>query len=313
MKFTIEIEPIPPFNLVYTAWLLKRSSKNLLEHIEGNSYIRSLTIDATPVLVKVTQINLSRGSSINIELHADSEYEAEKVVKTIEKMVGMYVDLYRFYNISTNNNQLKFLVNKFIGAKPVVFPTIFETLVNAITCQQVSLESCLTILSRLVVKLGEKIKENDKIFYSFPDPIKLSKSSEEELRSIGYSRPKIRYIKQIATKFSDNELSEEKLNTLSDDDIISVFSKLKGIGKWSLDYILLRGYGKLNVFPTGDVGAQNKIRKFFNLSYTPNDKQIDEMLKPWSNYKGLVYFYLLLASLEEKGILKTKNPTSLSL
>ena len=292
MKIVKEIEPKSPFSLTLTSWLLKRSVKNGIDMISDKTYCRVLTL-REPVLVKVTQ-----DSRIVVEASGE---EAERAVEIVERMLGTHVDLTRFYEISQAHPVLRDMVRRFLGAKPVVFPSLFEAVINAITCQQISLDACLSILTRLTITFGDKVYLDNLTAYGFPRPETLI-NAKQELRKIGYSERKATYIGEVATKFASGEIQEERLRNASNEDVIELLGELKGIGRWSLDYILLRGLGRLNVFPTGDAGAQNKLRRYFNLSASDTE-HVKRSLEPWSEYAGLIYFHLLLASLDEKGVL----------
>jgi DNA-3-methyladenine glycosylase II len=80
--------------------------------------------------------------------------------------------------------------------------------------------------------------------------------------------------------------------------------RLHGIGRWSAEYVLLRGLGRLDVFPGDDVGARNKLERFLALPGPPSYDQILAILEPWHPYAGLVYFHLLLDGLAAKDLLR---------
>ena len=79
---------------------------------------------------------------------------------------------------------------------------------------------------------------------------------------------------------------------------------LRGIGRWSAEYALLRGLGNIDVFPADDIGARNKLQRFFTLTNPPDREQILTLMEPWAPYAGLMYFHMLLDGLAERGDLQ---------
>ncbi len=87
------------------------------------------------------------------------------------------------------------------------------------------------------------------------------------------------------------------------EEIIEFLSSLRGIGRWSADYVLLRGLGRVNIFPGDDIGAKNNLQRLFKLDERPSYEKIRELTSQWYPYQGLVYFHLLLDKLHAKGFL----------
>ena len=85
---------------------------------------------------------------------------------------------------------------------------------------------------------------------------------------------------------------------------IERLTRLRGIGRWTAEYVLLRGLGRLNVFPGDDVGAHNKLRRFFDIDTPLDYDSVKQLVARWHPYAGMVYFHLLLESLSETGLLK---------
>ena len=80
-------------------------------------------------------------------------------------------------------------------------------------------------------------------------------------------------------------------------------SDIKGIGRWSIEYTLLRSLGRLDVFPADDIGAQNNLKRLFGLETRPDYEQIKRLVSRWQPYQGMVYFHLLLDKLSARGVL----------
>jgi len=123
----------------------------------------------------------------------------------------------------------------------------------------------------------------------------------EELRAIGFSRQKARALLDLAGAIAGRELNLESLARESDDVIGQQLLQLRGVGRWTAEYALLRGFGRLQVFPGDDVGAQKKLARWLGRSRSLDYAGVARAVAPWRPYAGLVYFHLLLDGLSLAG------------
>lgn len=221
----------------------------------------------------------------------------------VERMLGTQVDLTRFYRLAARQPELGDLVRRFRGVKPPRFPTVFESLLNAFACQQLSLALGVLLLNRLAENYGVAFEQSGRRTYAFPRPEDLSAQQPEALGRLGFSRQKARAIIELSLAERERRLNLEKFTGLEGDTLLGQLHALRGVGRWSAEYVSLRGLGQLQVFPGDDVGAQNKLQRYLGLRKTPNYETVRRQLAPWGDYAGLIYFHLLLHGLAEKGCL----------
>jgi DNA-3-methyladenine glycosylase II len=107
-----------------------------------------------------------------------------------------------------------------------------------------------------------------------------------------------------------NKLSFESMKALSDQETIDRLSAIHGIGRWSAEYVLLRGLGRLHIFPGDDVGARNNLVRWLNLSGDLDYQSTRFVVDRWKPFGGLVYFHLLLQNLAAAGLVSTRNLNS---
>ena len=94
---------------------------------------------------------------------------------------------------------------------------------------------------------------------------------------------------------------------LEDPAAIERLTSLRGIGRWTAEYVLLRGLGRLHVFPGDDVGAHNKLRRLFDIDTNLDYGAVKRLVGRWFPYGGVVYFHLLLDSLSASGLVDKPN------
>jgi DNA-3-methyladenine glycosylase II len=193
------------------------------------------------------------------------------------------------------------------GLKPPRFPTVFEALVNGVACQQLSLAVGIHLLNRLTADYGRAAPDDPGDVRAFPDPDALARLEPDALKRHGFSMTKARTIIETARAIAAGDLDLEGLHQLDDPAAVERLTRLRGIGRWTAEYVLLRGLGRLHVFPGDDVGAHNKLRRLLELD-TPLDYEgVRHVVARWHPYAGVVYFHLLLDSLAQDGVVASAD------
>lgn len=295
-----------PFRLDLTVWALRRRQKNVIDQWNGYQYTRVVVIENEPVKMTITQRGIANNPELSVVLQSDKPLarKAQKVAERLaQKMLGLNVDLRPFYTLAENDAALKPLVAQFMGVKPPRYPNVFEALINAVACQQISLDAGIAVLVRLSETSGTAYVDGNKTAYAFPSPEDLLNVSESELRKIGFSYQKIQTIKTLAYGAASGEIDLASLKLVTNEEALAYLQKIHGIGRWSAEYVLIRGLGRLDVFPGDDVGAQNNLQQLLFLEERPDYTDIKQLTKTWDPYAGLIYFHLLLQKLTTKGVI----------
>lgn len=237
--------------------------------------------------------------------------ELEEVVA---RLLGLEVDLTPFYRLAAGHPRLQRLVRSFAGLRPPCFPSVFEGLVNGIACQQLSLNVGITLLNRLTAAYGARCPGSaegvPEEAFAFPTPEQLASADPAHLRSLGFSVRKAENIVALAQAVSSGRLDVERLRSkagtdgLDDAAAISELDRIPGVGRWTAEYVALRGAGRLDVFPGDDVGAQNRLKDWFSLDERPGYEATARLLEPFKPYRGLIYFHLLLEGLAENRLVE---------
>lgn len=218
-------------------------------------------------------------------------------------MLGLNKKLRNFYRLAKHDPHLSPLILEFKGLKPPRFPSVFEALVNAISCQQLSLDAGLQIQNRLIQYVGKNISNDSGTLYAFPIPEDVANCSMPELKKLGYSRSKGKALIELSSRMMIDETLFDNLEAKTNDEIVKYLCQLKGIGRWSAEYVLLRGLGKIEIFPGDDVGASKNLQLLLHHKNKLNYNQISKITKKWYPYAGLIYFHLLLQKLKNKGLI----------
>lgn len=302
--FSFCLRPRLPFRLDLTVWALRRLPHNHIDRWNGGIYSRVLVLNNDPIKINITQPERQR---IRVEVqtekeHAKSELRAG-VTPVIEKLLGIRKDLEEFYAVAAKDERLAPLVTRFSGVKPPRFPSVFEAIVNAIACQQLSLHVGIELLNRLAKRYGRPWTNDDGTMHAFPLPEDLAETAPAILRNIGFSGNKANVILTLSRNVSGGKIDPENLVKMDDGAALDFLVALHGIGRWSAEYVLLRGLGRIHIFPGDDVGAQNSLKRLFKLREKPGYAKIRKLMLTWHPHAGFLYFHFLLNKLAGKGYL----------
>lgn len=157
---------------------------------------------------------------------------------------------------------------------------LYEELVESIIGQQLSGKAADTIYKRFLKLFGDN---------KFPTPQKLLKTDVEKLRSAGMSYSKASYIKNIAKAFKDKEISIEKIEKLSDEEIKKELTKIKGVGNWTAEMTLIFTLKREDVFSLGDAGLRRAIKNLYKIE---KEKDILKLSETWKPKRSFACWYL---------------------
>ncbi|MGE5238044.1 MAG: DNA-3-methyladenine glycosylase family protein [Chloroflexota bacterium] len=303
---SFELTPVKPFRLDLTVWALRRRPDNIIDRWDNGIYRRVMMIQGKPAEVAVTQLHPEGDSTLLVTVAGGRGVaEAEPMVtEALGLLLGIRVDLSQFYEFSRADALLWPLVERFQGVKPPRFPTVYEALVNAIACQQITLAVGIILLNRLTAAYGRPFKSEHGTVHAFPLPQDLAEARPEALRNLGFSHQKSRALIELSQKISDNAINLDELEDRSDDVALKQLRELRGIGRWSADYVLLRGLRRIHIFPVDDVGGRNKLTRMLNLRKPLDYEGAQRVLARWRPFGGLIFFHMLLKGLEEEGMLR---------
>jgi len=158
----------------------------------------------------------------------------------------------------------------------------YGALLRSIVGQQLSTKAARSIYERVTGLFGG----------TTPSPEELLAVDPEELRGAGLSRAKVAYMRSLAEHVLSGELELDRLNELSDEDIIAELTAVKGIGEWSAHMFLIFHLQRADVLPVGDLGVRNAAREVYGLEALPTAAELTELGEPWRPHRSLAALYL---------------------
>lgn len=168
--------------------------------------------------------------------------------------------------------------------RPEIDIDIYHSLLSSIVSQQLSTKVVKIIWNRFT----------DLFVDGYPDAESLLSKEHEILRRIGLSNSKANYVKNVAAFYLENNMSFDYLQAMSDDQIIEYLSQIKGVGKWTVQMILMFPMDRPNVFPVDDLGIQNSMKRLYEIDLEKKELKIrmNEISLQWEPYRTLASKYL---------------------
>lgn len=287
----------PPYRLDLTVSALRRLPTNSIDILtEDGRYVHAVPAPHQPAVVHVTQ-----ASPTELEVTVDADPldsdDRQRILALVGRSLGVDRDLTRFYRAASALPWLQPLVQRLRGLKPPRYRTLWEAFVNAVVYQQVSLHAASAVVQRIIHAFGTPLESEGTELHLFPSAERVLDASDDTLRSMGLSAGKLATLRRAADAIDSGAIDAAALEEMPSAEMTALLRTIKGIGPWTATVILLRGFGRLDVFPMNDSGVAR------NLSLATGDSaaEVTPVLETLGEQKGMLYFHLLLARLEARG------------
>lgn len=280
----LTLRPSPSFDLALTARVLRRSTRNVIDRVDDDgTWTRVVTLSRGPALLRGTQ----HGARVVFDAAPARAEDGPAIETLIRRLFSFDTDLAPFWRRVRREARFVGLARRCPGLRPQRFLSLFEALANGICCQQLSLHSGLTRLGHLAERFGPRIRDGARV--GPPDCDLIANAPLSMLRQAGLSAHRAAELRDLARLPLDR--IESELTLLPDEEARIRLLELPGIGPWTADYVLLRGLGRLDVFPSGDVGAARTLGRILGrVIEPPTAARIAARFAP---LRGMLYFCML--------------------
>ena len=185
------------------------------------------------------------------------------------------------FHLSEVDPKMAKLINKYEKPNFTKETNHFEAIIRSIIYQQLSTKAASAIHNRF-----KQLFENDNL-----RPVDVFNNSIDRYREIGLSKQKVSYIINVAHEFN-NELIPKNLEDFSDEDIIDMLTRIKGIGRWTAQMFLMFSLNRYDILPELDLGIQKGFKIYFKLNELPSSDYIIKQAELWRPYRTLASWYL---------------------
>lgn len=205
---------------------------------------------------------------------------------------GMADDLYACYAALDKDPQLATVIARYEGMRLTRAPSLYEALLVAILGQQISVRAANACRLRLMSALGERLEVEGTTYTTYPQAERLLAAGAEELRGVGTGGQKARFLLALAEAAVAGDLDVTVFGGRSDEEAIALLREIRGVGRWTAEVALLRGLGRLDAFPAGDLGLQVAAQRVLGLEARPSERELRVIAERWQPWRGYAALYL---------------------
>ncbi|NYE04004.1 DNA-3-methyladenine glycosylase II [Bacillus niacini] len=273
---------------------LSRSSNECLFHIHHDRIYKAIPIGGETPLIEVSSVDENHLLIRFLgERKSTSQIIRDDVARYVREWFDLDRDLKSFYSIAKVDPLLGPAVESFYGLRIIGIPDLFEALCWGILGQQINLSFAYTLKRRFVEQFGRSVLYDGLTYWIFPSPEDIAGLAVEELESLRMTKKKSEYLIGVAQLMVDGKLSKDMLLEIGDyKRAEKMLVKIRGIGPWTANYVLMRCLRYPSAFPIDDVGLQNAIKHRLGREKKPPKDEIMKLAVNWTNWESYATFYL---------------------
>lgn len=298
----LKLDAAGPFNLEATVRLLQRRPVNRVDVWDAGTYYRVLPVAGRLLLLATENPGTIARPDLRVRIAGGQPPPGTgaRIRAALHRVLGLGHDPATLARLARREPMLKPLARALRGMRPPRFPGLFEAFANVIPFQQVSLDAGAAIVARLVEQFGARLSAGGRTWFAFPDAKTVAAAPVDALRRAGLSRSRAEALHGIARRIAAGDLTAERLESLGSEEAMAALRLLPGIGPWSAGLLLLRGLGRTDVVPGGDVGVARGLGRLLGAD---RSFSYQEYAERFGAAKGWLYFLALGAQLLERGLL----------
>ncbi|MBG9941392.1 DNA-3-methyladenine glycosylase [Brevibacillus formosus] len=272
---------------------------------EKNSLQRVFRIGLRPVLVHMQFMGSLEEPALRYETQATlSRTDQQLLEKMIRRTFSADLDLSVIYEQMREESELAILTERFRGLRLTLDADLFQCMVKTIIGQQINLTFAANLTERLVTLAGDPVEnQNGEGIIAFPTPDAVARLTVEDLRTLQFSQRKAEYIIDFARAIVNETVDLERLWTMKDEEIITYLTSLRGIGRWTVECLLMFGMGRPDLLPAADIGLRNGIIHLYRMETKPNENDIRKLGEKWAPWRSIYCLYVW----EAVGAIKRKE------
>ena len=299
MQPTILI-PHAPFDFSLSAAIFSGGEPDIRTFRDG-IFRQVLDIGNSLVLAEVTSSGTTENPELTVTLRSDrtiGRNEKRLAGTLIASIFSITEDLTPFYRDVAGDPVLSDLTARLRGVRAPVTPTVFEALTDSVIEQQISLKAAHSIENRLIRAVGKQLGLDGTVWYCYPDPEILARTTDTTFRACGLTIRKGEYIRDVSRLILAGDLDVEGFRQFPDtESIIGELVKIRGIGRWTAELTILRGLHRPDAFPADDVGVRRFISQYYLDGRKISAPEARTFAERWGAWKGFAAYYLEVADL----------------
>ncbi|MFD2369142.1 DNA-3-methyladenine glycosylase family protein [Brevibacillus sp. GCM10020057] len=255
---------------------------------------RVLRVGTRPVLVSLQFAGTTEEPFLRLHTPSSlSAGEQQQLEQTVRHMFCADLDLVPIYEHMRHQPPLAILTERFRGLHPFLDSDLFQSMVKTIIGQQINLAFAANLTKRLLELSGDAVEDDEgRVFLAFPTEEAVARLEPEDLRPLQFSQRKAEYIIDYARAIVDGKVDLGRLWQMEDEEIIACLTSLRGIGRWTVECLMMFGMGRPNLLPAADIGLRNGLQLVYGLTEKPDEKDIRRIGEAWAPWRSICSLYI---------------------
>ncbi len=291
---TLELRPCPPYSFDLALDYLATSPSSVLEVVdrETRSFTRALRIDGVDLLLELRATGGLDDPRLQFRVTGDrlTPDLIERARSRVDRIFLFDVDPTPFLEIAARDPVLGRLVDDRPGIRPMLVADPYEALIFAIVGQQVNIAFARKMKLAWLERFGRHaiIAGHERLL--LPSPAQIATLEPADLLALQFSRQKASYTVGLSQAIVDGDLDLDALGRLPLEDAVVEMTRHKGIGRWTAEYVLMRGLGVPDSIPAGDLGLRKIIGRAYGLDHTASEAEVRAIAEAWTGWRGWAAF-----------------------
>ena len=289
MRVEFRVDLPAPLDIGGSLALFKRSGDDLIDRWDGQHLIRAVPVGKCWVPFVATASGSLDAPSFDVQL--DDPSHVATVRATAQTTFTSLPDDYS--RLLNEDPVLAGLDARYPGIRQIRQLDLFTALVRCVSAQQVNLRWAVTTRRRLAEAFGQRHEVAGSLVYSL-DPHRIAGVDPTQIRALQFTTSKSVSIVAVAQTLVAEGLTSESLSSLPDEEIIATLVRIKGIGRWSAEWVLARTLGRACVV-AGDLGVRKAVGLAYLASNLPSEAEVRAATVHWGASAGVAQALLLHA------------------
>jgi len=267
----------------------KRDALAIAESVDDHSLSKGLVWNNQAACLTIRFNENSADAELFIDGLANAN-DVDVFNDRVRRMLGLNQLIENFEQIYRHHPLIGRLIEQQPGLRVPTTATVFEALSWAITAQQISVKAAISIRRKLIQTTG---LQHSSGLFCYPDAKQLAGASESDLRQIGFSKTKAQTLLAISRMIENGEIRlKSEVNTANVEEICRQLLQIRGIGPWTVNYALLRGFGWLDGSLHGDIAVRAGLQALLGNEDKITEQQAQQWLAQFSPWRALVAAHL---------------------
>ncbi len=290
---TVELSAIAPLDFDLLLRYLRIWPAAVLEKIDTGRYRRAVTLDGRDVLLSIHSIGTISKPRLVLEVFGAGVDQAiiARAAALVRRTFSLDADPAPFLKVAQADPVLAEVVGRLHALRPIMIIDPFEAALWSILGQQINLAFARRLKLALIEMCGSHLEVGGEPFGLFPRPARVVHLDPQLARERQFSRQKVEYVKGVAAAVLSGQIDFELLRSAPPEQALTALIAIKGIGRWTAEYLLIRALGFPDAIPAADVGLRKAIGLAYGLGRAATEEEVRTRSAKWTGWRGWAAFY----------------------